>query len=342
MSKKYALKTFGTSLLALVMVSVLLFSTGTAQALFRFIGAELRATATVTAVNASSLEVRTSGSTWPITLVANGGTSFGGGYTGLASVQPGDEVQVVADQTGGEFVALEVQKTTDPNLYGAAPCDSFVLSTAIYERPVNGTFYVVKDNVGIKINANNNSQVVNGSMDELVPGTEVVVSGYDCRSTQTLTAQTIEIVNNQGLALCDSYGASAIVVRNRSVLLANDVASATTGKISASVPAGRYRVHGVSFDNHSTSPWDTQANERWFAVGYQGATSATTTGATADLPNGVDYNETVLLDDVNITDLDSIELKHAATIGAEGYQSVYPICVVFEPLDTPAIIDERL
>lgn len=334
-------KSIGTSLLAVFFAASIIGVTGKATGLFRYIGSDFKGTGKVQTVGASSFELVTSGSTWPFTMVVNGATVYGGGYTGLSSLQTGDEVQVVADRTTGDFMTLEVKKVPQPATYGNAPCDSFVISTALFERPVNNTFYVVKNNIGTVIRYDQNTQVVGGTWNDLLPSTQVTIEGYDCRSTGTLTAQTITIVTNEALARCNSFGEDAIVVRNQSVLLAHDVASAKTPFINATIPAGTYRVHGVSFDNHSTTPWDTEPSESWKITGYEGDTLTYTSGNTNDLPNGIDFNGTTVSDPVTLGDLTKVQLVHAVTPGTMGYQSVYPICAVFEPISPEVIIDER-
>lgn len=324
-------KIIGTSVIAVALIATFLTVSGKASGLFRYIGSDFKASGQVQTVNANSFELVTSGSTWPATMVVNAGTDYSGGYNVFSDVKPGDEVQVVADRSSGDFITLEVKKIPDPSVYGNASCDSFVLSTAVFERPVNDYFYAVKDNMGIKINYDNDTQVIGGTFDDLLPGTEIIVSGVDCRGSATLKAQSITIVENKALEACNSHKPGSIVVRNRTVLLAHDAASAKTPKIDVNLPAGQYKVYGVSFDNHSTSPWDNDANERWKVYGFNGNTQNYTSGVTDDLPNGVDFNETRLDPPTAIGPLTSVQFVHNATPGTQGYQSVYPICVVFEP-----------
>ena len=330
-------KIIGTSVIAVALVAGFLVLSGRASALFRYIGSDLRATGKVQMVGTSSFELVTSGSTWPATIIVNGSTTYGGGYSAIGDVQAGDEVEVVANRTAGDFVALEVKEVPDPTLYGSGACDSFSLSTAVFERPINNQyFYAVKDNVGIKINIDADTQVVGGTYEDLLPGTQITVDGFDCRQTGILTAQTVTIVSNAALDACNNFKPGSIVIRNRNVLLAHDAASAVTPHIDATVPTGQYKVYGVSFDNHSTSPWDTETNERWKAVGYNGNTAQFTSGVTNDLPNGVDYNTTTLNNGTAIGPLTSVQFVHNAVPGTQGYQSIYPICVVFEPVTVAA------
>lgn len=330
-------KILGSSLLVIITAAVVFAYSGTARALYRYIGSDMRATGKVQMVGSSSFELVTSGSTWPLTIITSGATDYSNGYSVFADVHTGDEVRVVADRTTGDFLALEVAKQAQPGTYGNTACDSFVISTATFERPVNNTIYVVKDNIGVSINVDNDTQVVNGTMADVIPGTQIVVSGYDCRTTGQLTAQTIEIVKNDALAACNAFGEGAIVVRNYSVLLAHDAASAKTPVVAAAVPAGTYDVYGVSFDNHSSTPWDTDAHEQWHTLGL-GATNNTlvTTTNTADLPNGVDFNTTKIGNGLTVpTALTGVQFEHAVQPGTEGYQSVYPICAVFMPVGAP-------
>lgn len=322
------------------MLAAIFISTGSAQALYRYIGADLRAAGRVNAVAASSFELVTSGSTWPYTMIVSGSTVYGGGYSSLASLQVGDEVSVVANRVSGDFTTVEVKKVPDPSTYGNAPCDSFVLSTAIFERPVNNTFYVVKDNIGTKVNYDGDTQVIGGVWDDLLPGTVVEIAGYDCRSTSTLTAQTITIVTNAALEACNSFGEGAIVVRNQAVLLAHDATSAVTPFITATIPTGTYNVYGVSFDNHSTSPWDTDSSEQWRANAYNVSTLTYSSNVTNDLPNGIDYNTTLIGSAVSINQSNRVQLAHAVTPGTMGYQSIYPICAVFVPTNQEEVIAE--
>lgn len=325
-------KIVGTGILALFMVAAVAVYTGTAQALYRYIGSDFRATGKVTQVGGSSFELTTSGSTWPLTMITNAGTDFSGGYGSFGDVHVGDEVRVVANRDTGDFLTLEVAKQADPGTYGNTTCDSFVISSAIFERPVNNTIYVVKDNIGVRINVDGDTQYVGGTMADVLPGSQVIISGYDCRTTGQLTAQTVHIVKNEALDACNSFGANAIVARNYSVLLAHDAPSAKTPKINVTVPAGNYDVYGVSFDNHSTSPWDTQAHEQWYATGYAGNNLVATSGTTDDLPNGVDFNTTKLNTGLQIDSaLTAVQLVHAVQPGTDGYQSIYPVCVVFQP-----------
>ncbi|PID31962.1 hypothetical protein CR970_03075 [Candidatus Saccharibacteria bacterium] len=328
---KFSKKFIGTSSLLLLAAAVLFAYSGTARALYRYIGSDLRTDGNVVSVGASSLELNTSGSTWPLTIIVDGSTSFAGGYSALSDVQPGDEVRVLANRDTGDFLASEVSKMPDPASYGNVPCDSFVISTATFERPVNDTLYVQKDGIGVRIQINQDTQVEGGTMEDVVPGTQIIVSGYDCRADGTLTAQTIQIVQNEALAMCNEFGPDSIVVRNYSVLLAHNQESMYSPMLPAAVPAGAYDVYGVSYDNHEQSPWDQSINERWKVHGYTGDSQNYVSMATDDLPDGVDFNQTMIGSDVQILQaLDSVQLVHAAPVGS-GYESVYPVCVAFVP-----------
>lgn len=320
--------------MVVITAAVVFAYSGTARALYRYIGSDLRATGKVQTVGSSSFELVTSGSTWPLTIITNGGTDYSNGYGTFGDVHVGDEVRVVADRATGDFLALEVAKQAQPGTYGNTACDSFVISTATFERPVNNTIYVVKDNIGVRINIDQDTQVVGGTMADVVPGTQIIVSGYDCRTTGQLTAQTIQIVKNDALTACNAFGSRAIVVRNYSVLLAHDAPSARTAKITAAVPKGVYDVYGVSFDNHSSTPWDTDQHEQWYALGFDAAgTQVVQTGTTDDLPNGIDFNTTKVSNNLNVkSNLASVQLVHAVQPGTEGYQSIYPVCVAFQPV----------
>lgn len=326
-------KIFGTGVLAIALVAALFVSSGTAQALYRYVGSDFRGTGEVTQVGSSSFELTTSGSTWPFTMVVDGSTNFGGGYGSLTDVAVGDEVRVAAERTNGDFNVRNVRKIAEPDAYGNGGCDAFVLRTGVFERPVGTFFYVIKDGLGVKVNYSNDTRVVGGRMADVLPGTEIVVSGEDCRSTSTLTADTIRIINNEALAACQEFGRNAIVVRNYSVLLANDAASAQTALLRANVPAGRYNVYGVSYDNHADAPWDKEIHEQWRAKGYNASgTEVISTGATNDLPNGINFNTTRISQNVNIAQaVANVRLVHAVTPGTEGYQSIYPVCVAFVP-----------
>ncbi len=326
-------KILGTGTLAIAVVAALFVSSGTAQALYRYVGSDFRGTGEVTQVGSSSFELTTSGSTWPFTMVVNDDTNYGGGYGSLTDIKVGDEVRVAAERTSGDFDVRSVRKIAQPDVYGNGGCDQFVLRTGIFERPVGNFFYVNKDGLGVKIYYSNDTKVTGGRMADVLPGTEVVVSGEDCRSTGTLTARRIQIVNNEALQACQDFGRNAIVVRNYSVLLAHDAGGIQTALLPAKVPAGKYNVYGVSFDNHSAAPWDTEAHEQWRAKGYNGGgTEILSTGVTDDLPTGVDFNTTRIAHNTTLTQaLANIRLVHAVALGTDGYQSIYPVCVAFVP-----------
>lgn len=326
-------KIIGTGALAIAVVAALFVSSGTAQALYRYVGSDLRGTGQVTQVGGSSFELTTSGSTWPFTMVVNEDTNYGGGYSSLADVKVGDEVRVAAERTSGDFQARSVRKIAQPDVYGNGGCDRFVLRTGVFERPVGNFFYVNKDGLGVKVYYSNDTRVTGGRMADVLPGTEIVVTGEDCRSTGTLTAQRIQIVTNEALEACQDLGRNAIVVRNYSVLLAHDEGGIQTALLPAKVPAGRYNVYGVSFDNHAATPWDTEAHEQWRAKGYNAAgVEVFGTGVTNDLPTSANFNTTRIAQNANLTQaLANVRLVHAVAPGTDGYQSVYPVCVAFVP-----------
>ncbi len=330
MNKQLIKKLIGTTLVVLLAGVTLLIGTGNASALFVFKGNDLDATGTVTSVDGASFDIETSGSDDPFTIVVNRRTKFSNGYNRLSDLQIGDAVRVKADREDGDFIASKVRATSDPSSYGGS-CDNFVLRTAVYTGPNGDSFYATKDGVQVRIYFDTSTEFRRGSAASLLPGTEIRVTGEDCTADGRLVASTIVIVDNIGLRTCRSYGRDAIVLYNQSPLIANDSAGASLPVQPATVPAGRYKLIGVSFDNHSgDGERDRAQKEQWYFTGLTSGAVTYTSGVTRDLPNNRDFNATVLAGNVTLPALDQIQLKHAAFPDANS-QSIYPVCVVLQP-----------
>jgi hypothetical protein len=189
----------------------------------------------------------------------------------------------------------------------------------------------LKDDVPVEVHYDDQTDFRRGTFEDLLPGTELRIIGVDRTQLGYLYAERIVIVDNIGLDRCNSYGSNAFVVYNQSPLLANEVEGSTIGPINAPIPAGTYKVIGVSYDNHSSSDPDKAPKEQWFATGINDGSTTFTSGITKDLPNNKDFNATVVNPSITLTEIDQIQFKHAAYPDAKA-QSIYPVCLVFKPL----------
>lgn len=343
MNKVLSKKIIGTSLLAVLASITLIVGTGNARALFVFRGDTLNATGTVSSVDGASFDLETSASDDPLTIVVNRGTRFSGSYNNLRDMQEGDFVTIRADREEGDFVADRVRKST-PDAYGGVggdETDRFVLRTSVYAGPSGSdSFTAIKDGVPVQVHFDDQTNFRRGTAENLLPGAEIRITGVDRLQDEMLYAERIVFVNNVGLERCESYGTNAIVIFNQSPLIADEEAGASLPPIAANIPAGSYKIIGVSYDNHTGGDTDNAQKEQWKFEGLNGETSVYTSGITKDLPTNRDFNASVLGDSVALPALTEIELKHAAFPDAKP-QSIYPVCVVFKPINVHATEDER-
>ena len=107
------------------------------------------------------------------------------------------------------------------------------------------------------------------------------------------------------------------------------------GPISAFVPAGKYDITLVSYDDGHPNG-GTQPHEQWYMEGFNGATSVITSTAIGDLPT--DKTTRIELVDVAAVISDNITgimTKHAYPPATPTANSITPICVVFDVVDDP-------
>lgn len=330
-------KSIGTSLLIAAILSLLLVFSGQANALLNFFNNDLTFTATVTQVGGSSFQVD-KGGTYPFTIVSDSSTSYSGDLTGLADLEIGDNVLVASRESQGMLVANSVEPVTSDTYGYGSGCEVFQGSELWVSAIEDGILFLSRANITFEVAYDGNTEVMPGSqsVSDLTVGETIAITGSDCNA-DGLTADVI--VRNMmpevdpNAVSCSNY--EGIITYNTQVLLSHDAGGAFTPLRDVTVPAGTYDVYGVSFDHHSSNAWDTHTNEAWYVEGYTSGGLSYTSMATADLPDGIDRNATMIGSGVTVaSDIDQLRFVHNAYVDAT-YQSILPECVVFVPQTTP-------
>lgn len=119
-------------------------------------------------------------------------------------------------------------------------------------------------------------------------------------------------------------------------LLSNStLADAQTNLFSANVPAGMYDITLVAWDGYAGRELASQAFETYKVNMYANVTLVGTTNATTDLADNV--IEATRVDKVNSryvlpTAISAVQAKHSAYPNNTSANSLYPICIVFDPV----------
>jgi hypothetical protein len=104
------------------------------------------------------------------------------------------------------------------------------------------------------------------------------------------------------------------------------------GPFALSLSAGTYEVELASYDDHSSKPYQTQPNEKWFLQlrSLLGDTVAET-GVISDLPNDKDYLiETVNTELVLSSNVKNALARHAVYPDKTNPNSIVPLCAAFK------------
>ncbi|MFA6096735.1 MAG: hypothetical protein WC788_03865 [Candidatus Paceibacterota bacterium] len=115
---------------------------------------------------------------------------------------------------------------------------------------------------------------------------------------------------------------------------------AKLGPVSASIPAGKYNVTLVSYDDHSNKLTQTQNDERWFLMLKNGSGSLiASTNAISDLADDDDWKTELVNENLEISDdVSALTAMHAAYFSTASPNSIDPICAAFDyiaPIETP-------
>lgn len=119
-------------------------------------------------------------------------------------------------------------------------------------------------------------------------------------------------------------------------LLSNStLADSQTNLFSANVPAGMYDITLVAWDGYAGRELASQAFETYKVNMYANITLVGTTNATTDLADNV--VEAIRVDKVNSryvlpTAISAVQAKHAAYPNNTSANSLYPICIAFDPV----------
>ncbi|MFC1639089.1 Ig-like domain-containing protein, partial [Patescibacteria group bacterium] len=136
--------------------------------------------------------------------------------------------------------------------------------------------------------------------------------------------------------LSDIDGRIIVNFSGTPIIANEDLAAATDGPVSSSIPAGEYQVTLVSFDDHSNKPWQVQTQEQWYGLlkDASGSTVAMTS-TISDLAEDEDWlTETVdggLVLETTVTSMSAIHAAYPTT----NENSVYAVCAAFDVVSPP-------
>ncbi len=154
--------------------------------------------------------------------------------------------------------------------------------------------------------------------------------------------QTWTIEVTRGLCDFEEKEGRLIVRFNKDIKIRSDKSEtdAISGPISAEIAAGLYQVTLVSYDGYAGRSLNNQPNERWYAIlKNQSQAVITQTNPISDLP---DTEEAILTEIVNenlvvAENVSAIIAKHAVYPDTSNANSVYPVCAVFDKINTNLI-----
>jgi hypothetical protein len=113
--------------------------------------------------------------------------------------------------------------------------------------------------------------------------------------------------------------------------------AATIGPVDVNIPAGRYSIKLVSYDDHSVPAVPPQTKETWYIFGWSGAKVVFDSKKISDLPENQNRLVQTVNQIINIPAIDRITIRHGAWPDTTTTNSVHPICVAFEQAPVPPI-----
>ena len=107
---------------------------------------------------------------------------------------------------------------------------------------------------------------------------------------------------------------------------------------SVSIPTGSYKIHYVSYDDHTEDGQENQTQEIWkLRLRSADGTPLVNTGVTQDVANKpVQYREGVISNNFQVpSGVAKINARHGVAGESNVTNSVYPVCVLFEKIGGP-------
>lgn len=332
-------KVFLAAAVAAVVVSGILITTGQVSALFTFINGHMKLSGTVVGVHGAGFEIDTDG-TAPFLIVVDEDTKFKKPYQQLADLEIGDTVKVKAHEKQGYVLAEMVDKLHNGGYGYGQDCEQLHLKDVYISAIDDDRMLLSRAGITFDVAYDDSTMFLGAELDELLPGDVVTVMGTDC-GDEGYAANKVMLKHKPQIAECKERGSKYHVVHNAAYLLSHDEGGAYITINDVAVPAGEYKVYGVSYDNHADKSWDTSMHEQWYATGWHEGEQVFSSSETNDLPDGVNTNMTMIGNLAIEEGLDQLQLIHAA-YPDPGYHSIVPACVIFEPVKTsPAARDQR-
>ncbi len=121
-------------------------------------------------------------------------------------------------------------------------------------------------------------------------------------------------------------------------LLGNSASTSWYADYNVNIPPGRYKVVMTTYDDHSSHGGQNQRDERVYVSLYNrsGGSVIGRTNSTVDVPENADVITTTIANSLTLNSAARVlRTVHAAYPNGSTPESVLPICVLFERLDSP-------
>ncbi len=332
-------KLFGTTALVVAMIAALIISTGQVNALFTFINGHIQMTGTVLQVHGSSFDVDTGGS-HPFQVIVDDSTDYEEGFASLDDLEVGDSIRLMAREDQGNILAQSVSPLVGGGYGYGSGCEELNLNNVYVSAIEADRMVLSRANITFDVGYGDFTDIIGGSLEDIQVNDVITVVGSDCGDDGFEAARVI-LFNDAPIALCDSRSEQAFVVYNDVHLLSHDEGGAFSPVIDVDIPAGKYDVYGVSYDQHDINTWDTSVLEEWYVTGWSEGTQDYQSDATTDLPDNQNRNISQIGSAIMTDGFDQLQLVHAAFPEAN-YNSVLPECVIFEPVADDTTNDQMV